>query len=73
MIFFTDFKWLNSIHVNLNGVKKRAATFQIARPLCNEYEAAWLLRAITCIDLTTLGADDTPGNVARLCCKVFLI
>jgi deoxyribose-phosphate aldolase len=34
-----------------------------------EWQAAWLLRAVTCIDLTTLQGDDTPGNVLRLCAK----
>lgn len=32
-------------------------------------QAAWLLRAVTCIDLTTLAGDDTPSNVHRLCLK----
>ncbi|KAL7982226.1 hypothetical protein Chor_009824 [Crotalus horridus] len=31
--------------------------------------AAWLLRAVTCIDLTTLSGDDTPSYVCRLCYK----
>lgn len=42
----------------------------VSRQLKNDYRAAWLLRAVTCIDLTTLGGDDTPSNVARLCQKV---
>ena len=39
------------------------------RTVKKEWQAAWLLRAITCIDLTTLAGDDTPGNVLRLCAK----
>lgn len=39
------------------------------KELENEYRAAWLLRAITCIDLTTLAGDDTNSNVSRLCFK----
>lgn len=68
----TDLGWLNDVQVNLSGIKNRAATFQVSRPLENEYETAWLLRAITCIDLTTLAGDDTHSNVARLCYKVII-
>jgi deoxyribose-phosphate aldolase len=32
-------------------------------------QAAWLLRVVTCLDLTALSGDDTPGNVLRLCAK----
>ena len=39
------------------------------RTVKKEWQAAWLLRAITCIDLTTLAGDDTPGRVRRLCAK----
>ena len=31
---------------------------------------AWLLKTLTCIDLTTLSGDDTSGNVERLCAKI---
>ena len=34
-----------------------------------EWQAAWLLRAITCMDLTTLSGDDTDERVRRLCAK----
>ena len=39
------------------------------RSVKKEWQAAWLLKAVSCIDLTTLAGDDTPGNVARLCAK----
>lgn len=66
----TDLGWINKVRVNLSAVNERAASYQQSRPLKNEYQAAWLLRALTCIDLTTLGGDDTESNVSRLCYKV---
>jgi len=50
-------------------VERRTATLPTRRSIKKEYQAAWLLRAITCIDLTTLAGDDTPGRVRRLCAK----
>ncbi|HEV2405974.1 MAG TPA: deoxyribose-phosphate aldolase [Ktedonobacterales bacterium] len=55
--------------VNKSAVERRAATLPTRRTVKKEWQAAWLLRAITCIDLTTLAGDDTPGNVRRLCAK----
>jgi deoxyribose-phosphate aldolase len=55
--------------VNRSAVERRAATLPARRTVKKEWQAAWLLRAITCIDLTTLAGDDTPGNVRRLCAK----
>ncbi|HEV2236016.1 MAG TPA: deoxyribose-phosphate aldolase [Ktedonobacterales bacterium] len=55
--------------VNRSAVERRAATLATRRTVKKEWQAAWLLRAITCIDLTTLAGDDTPGNVRRLCAK----
>ncbi|HKV84667.1 MAG TPA: deoxyribose-phosphate aldolase [Ktedonobacterales bacterium] len=55
--------------VNKSAVERRAATLPARRTVKKEWQAAWLLRAITCIDLTTLSGDDTPGNVRRLCAK----
>jgi len=66
----SDLGWLNSVHINLPAVNLRATVLQSRRSVKNEWQAAWLLRAITCIDLTTLGGDDTRSNVARLCAKV---
>lgn len=64
-----DFGLLNSVHINLPAVKLRATLLQSRRSVKKEWQAAWLLRAITCIDLTTLGGDDTASNIARLCAK----
>ncbi|HLB11290.1 MAG TPA: deoxyribose-phosphate aldolase [Gemmatimonadaceae bacterium] len=58
-----------SIRVNRSAVERRAATLPGRRTVKKEYQAAWLLRAIACIDLTTLSGDDTPGSVERLCAK----
>ncbi|MBA2683628.1 MAG: deoxyribose-phosphate aldolase [Gemmatimonadaceae bacterium] len=58
-----------SIRVNRSAVERRAATIPARRTVKKEYQAAWLLRAISCIDLTTLSGDDTPGTVERLCAK----
>lgn len=64
-----DLDWLHQVHVNRSAVERRAATIPTRRTVKKEWQAAWLLRAITCLDLTTLAGDDTPGNVRRLCAK----
>src|SRR4051794_10053942 len=64
-----DLDVVRSIHVNRSAVERRAATLTTRRTVKKEWQAAWLLRAITLIDLTTLSGDDTPGNVRRLCAK----
>ncbi len=61
--------WVRRAQVNRSAVERRAATLPARRTVKKEWQAAWLLRAITCIDLTTLQGDDTPGNVLRLCAK----
>ena len=61
--------WVEDIQVNLSAVERRTATIATRRSVKKDWQAAWLLRAITCIDLTTLAGDDTPGNVRRLCAK----
>jgi deoxyribose-phosphate aldolase len=61
--------WIEDIRVNLSAVERRTATLGTRRSVKKHWQAAWLLRAITCIDLTTLSGDDTPGNVRRLCAK----
>jgi len=58
-----------AIQVNLSAVERRAATLPTRRSVKKEYQAAWLVKALTCIDLTTLAGDDTPGRVRRLCAK----
>jgi len=64
-----DMDLIAGIKVNKSAVERRAATLSTRRTLKKEWQAAWLLRALTCIDLTTLAGDDTPGNVNRLCAK----
>jgi deoxyribose-phosphate aldolase len=58
-----------SLRVNRSAVERRATTIPTRRTVKREWQAAWLLRAITLVDLTTLSGDDTPGNVRRLCAK----
>ncbi len=55
--------------INLSAVERRAATLGTRRTVKKDWQAAWLLKAITCIDLTTLAGDDTPGKVQRLAAK----
>ena len=64
-----DLDVVRAIRVNRSAVERRAATLPTRRTVKKEWQAAWLLRAITCMDLTTLSGDDTPGNVTRLCAK----
>ncbi len=58
-----------AVQVNLSAVERRTATLPTRRSVKKEYQAAWLVKALTCIDLTTLAGDDTPGRVHRLCAK----
>jgi len=60
---------IKEVRVNRSAVERRAATVGKRRSIKKDYQAAWLLRAVSCIDLTTLAGDDTPGNVRRLCEK----
>ncbi len=64
-----DLDWVASVQVNRSAVERRAATVGTRRTVKKEWQAAWLLRAITLMDLTTLAGDDTPGRVRRLCAK----
>src|SRR6266702_3418622 len=64
-----DLDLVRALRVNRSAVERRAATIPTRRTVKKEWQAAWLLRAITCMDLTTLQGDDTPGNVLRLCAK----
>lgn len=61
--------WIRSINVNAVAVSEYAQKLTKFELLKGDYRAGWLLKAITCIDLTTLGGDDTPSNVSRLCHK----
>src|SRR5258708_20105136 len=64
-----DFGWISEVRINRSAVERRAATLITRRTVKKDWQVAWLLRAITCIDLTTLAGDDTPSNVKRLCAK----
>jgi deoxyribose-phosphate aldolase len=64
-----DLGLVTSAHVNRSAVERRTATIPTRRSIKKEWQAAWLLRAVTCIDLTTLSGDDTPGRIRRLCAK----
>jgi deoxyribose-phosphate aldolase len=60
---------LGRIRINRSAVERRASTIGKRRTVKKDCQAAWLLKALSCIDLTTLAGDDTPGNVQRLCRK----
>ncbi len=64
-----DLDWVASVRVNRSAVERRTATLTKRRAVKKEWQAAWLLRAVTLMDLTTLSGDDTPGRVQRLCAK----
>src|SRR6266702_1841605 len=64
-----DLDLVRALRINRSAVERRAATIPTRRTVKKEWQAAWLLRAITCMDLTTLQGDDTPTNVLRLCAK----
>ena len=64
-----DLSWVRSVQANTSAIERRAKTLPGRRSVKKEYQAAWLLRAIECIDLTTLSGDDTAERVRRLCAK----
>lgn len=64
-----DLSRVRAIRVNRSAAERRAATIGTRRTVKKQWQAAWLLRAVTLIDLTTLSGDDTAGNVKRLCAK----
>ena len=64
-----DLAYVLDTHVNPSATQRRASTLGKRRSIKKEWQAAWLLRAVTCIDLTTLSGDDTPGRVQRLAAK----
>src|SRR6202790_1491112 len=61
--------WVKQVRVNTSAVERRAQTHVARRTVKKDWQAAWLLRAITCMDLTTLSGDDTDERVRRLCSK----
>jgi deoxyribose-phosphate aldolase len=64
-----DLNWVQEVRVNTSAVERRAQSQVARRTVKKEWQAAWLLRAITCMDLTTLSGDDTEERVRRLCAK----
>jgi len=64
-----DMDWVRAAQANTSAIERRAATLPARRSVKKDFQAAWLCRAISCIDLTTLSGDDTPGRVRRLCAK----
>lgn len=61
--------WLDGIRINKSAVERRTGTVTGRRTVKKEWQIAWMLKAISCIDLTTLSGDDTPDRVRRLCAK----
>jgi deoxyribose-phosphate aldolase len=61
--------WVENVRVNTSAVERRASTLVTRRTVKKDWQIAWLLRAITCMDLTTLSGDDTEERVKRLCAK----
>lgn len=61
--------WVREVRVNTSAVERRVQSQVARRTVKKEWQAAWLLRAITCMDLTTLSGDDTEERVRRLCAK----
>lgn len=64
-----DLDWVAGVQANTPAIERRAATLAGRRSVKKDWQAAWLLKAITLIDLTTLSGDDTEGRVQRLCAK----
>ena len=64
-----DREWVESVRINTSAVERRAATLVARRTVKKDWQVAWLLRAITCMDLTTLAGDDSEERVRRLCAK----
>ena len=64
-----DLRWVASVQANTSAIERRAATLPGRRSVKKDYQAAWLCKAISLIDLTTLSGDDTEGRVLRLCAK----
>jgi deoxyribose-phosphate aldolase len=64
-----DLGWVRDLRINRSAVERRAATIPARRTVKQDWQVAWLLRAVTLMDLTTLQGDDTAGRVRRLCAK----
>ena len=64
-----DLDWVASVQANTSAIERRCATLPGRRSIKKDWQAAWLLKAVSLIDLTTLSGDDTEGRVRRLCAK----
>jgi deoxyribose-phosphate aldolase len=64
-----DPAWIEAVRVNRSALERRIETLGGRRSVKRDWQAAWLLKAVACMDLTTLAGDDTPGRVLRLCAK----
>lgn len=64
-----DLDWVLGVQANTSAIERRAATLSARRSIKKTHQVAWLMRAISCIDLTTLSGDDTELRVGRLCAK----
>jgi deoxyribose-phosphate aldolase len=64
-----ELDWIQEVHVNRSAVERRTATLKTRRTVKKDWQAAWLLRAVTLMDLTSLSGDDTAGRIRRLCAK----
>ena len=64
-----DASWFDQHQVNTSAAERRAISLSARRSVKKEYQAAFLVKALQCMDLTTLAGDDTQGRVQRLCAK----
>ncbi len=64
-----DLSWVRDVRINRSAVERRVATLVTRRTVKSDWQVAWLLRAVTLMDLTTLQGDDTASRVRRLCAK----
>jgi len=64
-----DLDWVASVQANTSAIERRAKTLPGRRSVKKSHQAAWLCKAISCMDLTTLSGDDTEARVRRLCAK----
>lgn len=64
-----DLDWVAAVQANTSAIERRCAALPARRSVKKDHQAAWLLKAVTCIDLTTLSGDDTEDRVRRLCAK----
>ena len=64
-----DLDWVASMQANTSAIERRAASLPGRRSVKKDYQAAWLCKAVSLMDLTTLSGDDSEGRVRRLCAK----